>query len=156
MRRAGFVLTVVLALASASSAGSASSQATKAIQQYRCVIESAVDVNDAGRVQDQQNTVESGLVGAQFRVDVKTGVITEEVPGKHQYFSSIFVLWRAPNAAARSVVFVPPKNSFHAVTTSPGPNRHIDYLTIKEWADGPKKAFLFAQSTSVLTGTCER
>jgi hypothetical protein len=53
------------------------------------------------------------------------------------------------------VVFTPPSNPFYVISKSGGANRHVNLLSVRDYTPGPRKPFLFVNSSWVYSGVCE-
>jgi hypothetical protein len=53
------------------------------------------------------------------------------------------------------VVFTPPGNLFYVISESYGPNKTVDLLSVRDWADGAEKPFLLIESAMVVSGICQ-
>jgi hypothetical protein len=112
-------------------------------ESYVCTVRAAASLDDQGRLTAVTDDIHRQAVGATFTVDRTTGRIIGGV-GNNASFET------------RQVVFTPPDNPFYVVSYSHGPNRNVEFLSIRDWATSPQKPFLLAESTFVFTGTCER
>jgi hypothetical protein len=84
------------------------------------------------------------ILGSKFLVDRKTGAMSGAINNS--------------SYAKVSVLFTPPDNSFQVTSESGGPNKHVTYLRVRDWQEGPKKAFVYAgagpSGDGLLTGEC--
>jgi hypothetical protein len=117
-------------------------QAVGIAQRYVCKVVGVRELSDSGFIEDAPEPVKAGRIGLSFVVNRDTGEITGDVGNNATYETN-------------TVVFTPPNNRFHVVSISHGPNRSVNFLSIQDWAAGPKKPFLLVESGSVYSGTCE-
>ena len=110
---------------------------------YDCKVLAATQLGDGGVLRERTEGPEAAVVGSSFVVNKDTGRIAGGV-GNNATFES------------HTVVHTPPDNPFYIVSITHGPNKNIDFLSIRDWAQGPKKPFLLVESGSVYTGTCEQ
>ena len=108
---------------------------------YECLVRDVRQLSDAGMLADAAPTFRNQVVGATFVVDRETGVISGGIGGNGTF-------------ASRTVVFTPPENPFYVVSTTQGPNRNVEYLSVREWVVSPDKPFVLADASNVYTGTC--
>jgi hypothetical protein len=108
---------------------------------YVCKVTAASELGDDGVLANGNANIKGQTVGKTFVVDKHTGLISGAVGNNITYES-------------RDVVFTPPNNPFYVVSTSHGPNRNLEFLTIRDWVDGVEKPFMLVGSSLVFTGKC--
>jgi hypothetical protein len=106
---------------------------------YECRVLSISDLAKDGRL--VASVYAPVAVGSSFLVDRMSG----------RYSGSFLnnVLFQKAQ-----VEFAPPDNSFYVVSVGHPPNMQVEYLAIRDWAEGPLKPFIFTEAGRVLTGTC--
>jgi hypothetical protein len=108
---------------------------------YQCTVLAYQELTDDGLLREG-TIMRDQVVGASFVADKSTGLIAGGI-GNNATFES------------RKVVFTPPGNPFYLISESGGPNRNVDLLLVRDWADGPDKPFLLIQSGIVSNGICQ-
>lgn len=99
---------------------------------YRCLVRGASEVGPDGVLVPAAQSVRKVAIGSTFVVERSSGRILGGV-GNNETFES------------RTVVFTPPDNPYYVISVSHGPNKNVDYLSMRDWASGPRKPFLLAQ-----------
>jgi hypothetical protein len=110
---------------------------------YKCKVLTANTLDDRGLLTKAAQHIEVQVVGATFFVNRNTGWISGAI-GSNETFES------------RTVVFTPPDNPFYVVSFTHGPNRNVDFLSIRDWVEPAEKPFLLVDSALMFTGTCTR
>lgn len=110
---------------------------------YDCKVLEVKELQDDGKLVEAAAAFRAQSVGATFVVNRETGVITGAVGGNGN-----FDTW--------TVTFTPPDNPFYVVSTTRSPHRNVEYLSVRDWAEGQDKPFVLAESSHVFSGVCRR
>ena len=110
---------------------------------YRCIVREARELTAIGTLVEMPPAMRAQTVNKTFDVDQITGIIDGAV-GNNWSFES------------QQVLFTPPGNPFYVVSITRGPNKNVDLLTIRDWAEASDKPFVLAQSSYVFSGTCRK
>lgn len=108
---------------------------------YECQVRDVHELSDDGILVEATAAFRAQALGVKFVVNRDSGLITGGVGGNGNFDS-------------REVTFTPPGNPFYVVSTSRAPHRNVEYLSIRDWAEGPEKPFVLAESSNVFTGSC--
>lgn len=112
---------------------------------YDCTVVEARLLGDDGKLSEARaRKLLLEKPGNTFRVNRQTGAVSGAID------NSTF--------AKVTVFFTPPDNSFQVTSESHGPNKRVEFLRVRDWQEGPKKAFVYVgaglSGDGVLSGTC--